>query len=120
MNWLIENWPLLVAGVSVIGCIAMFINNFLKKPTDEQIENVQEWLLYAVTEAEAQLGGGTGQLKLRFVYDMAVSKFSWVSLVPFDTFSMWVDEALETMRKMLARNDNVKALVEGINPSIGD
>lgn len=34
-----------------------------------QKEKIVEWLVYAVTEAEKQLGNGTGQLKLRLCYD---------------------------------------------------
>lgn len=64
-----------------------------------------EWLLYAVTEAEKSLGAGTGQLKLRQVYDWFTDKFSVVSLImSFDTFARLVDAALERMRSLLAEN----------------
>ena len=33
--------------------------------------------------------------------------------VSFDTFSLWVDEALEEMRKMLKENKAVKEIVRG-------
>ena len=49
---------------------------------------IAEWLTYAVSEAEKQLGGGTGQLKLRLVYDWFVEKFPVVSsIIPFTVFS---------------------------------
>lgn len=74
---------------------------------------IKEWLLYAVTEAEKELGGGTGQLKLRQVYDLFVQRFPAVAaVISFDTFSGWVDEALEQMREMLAKNEQVAAYVE--------
>lgn len=113
MNWLIENWYLLVVGIAatVVGCLAVY--KWAGKPTEEQVKNIKEWLLYAVIEAEKQLGGGTGQIKLRQVYDMAIQRFKWLSIVPFATFSDWVDEALEQMKKMLAENEKVKQLVEG-------
>ena len=66
----------------------------------------------AVTEAEAELGSGTGQLKLRAVYEMAVKTFPWVEkFIAFETFSTWVDEALEWMNTQLETNENVKAYV---------
>ena len=34
---------------------------FVKMPSDKQLNKVREWLLYAVTKAEKELGGGTGQ-----------------------------------------------------------
>lgn len=113
MNWLIENWYLLVVGTAagVVACLAVY--KWAGKPTTEQIANIKEWLLYAVIEAEKELGGGTGQIKLRQVYDMAIQRFKWLSIVSFATFSGWVDEALDEMKKMLAVNEKVKQLVEG-------
>ncbi len=113
MAWILENWYLILVGVAVcvVGCIA--IKNWLAMPTSQQIANIKQWLLYAVTEAEATLGGKTGQLKLRMVYDMAVEKFNWVSLISFETFSGWVDEALEQMRHLLETNEKIKAIVKG-------
>lgn len=113
MEWLISNWYLIVVAIAaaVVGCLAIY--KWAGKPTAEQIKNIKEWLLYAVIEAEKQLGGGTGQIKLRQVYDMAIQRFKWLSIVPFATFSGWVDEALEEMKKMLATNAAVKNLVEG-------
>ena len=113
MTWIIENWYLLLAGICVVIVGAIAIKEFFNKPTDEQIRNIKEWLLYAVTEAEAILGGKTGQLKLRMVYDMAIEKFSWVSFISFETFSGWVDEALEQMRHLLETNEAIKSIVGG-------
>ena len=74
----------------------------------------REWLLWAVTEAEKELGGGTGKLKLRQVYDLFVTRFPWLArIVPFDLFSSMVDDALEEMREMLKTNQAVKAHVNG-------
>lgn len=91
-----------------IGCLIWFI----KLPKDQKIANLQEWLKWAVVEAERALGSGTGQLKLRFVYDMAVNKFPWVvSIIDFQTFSTWVDEALEWMSVQLSNNKNAQNYV---------
>mgnify|MGYP000840045992 CR=1 FL=1 len=77
-------------------------------------DRVKEWLLWAVTEAEKDLGGGTGKLKLRQVYDLFVQRFPWLAkAVSFELFSSLVDEALEEMREMLDNNQAVKAFVEG-------
>ena len=75
---------------------------------------IKEWLKYAVTIAEHELGSGTGQLKLRYVYDMFIEQFPMVaSLLPFSIFSKWVDLALEWMRQQLEQNQNIKAMIEG-------
>ena len=61
-----------------------------------------EWLKWAVTEAEKQLGTKTGQLKLHQVYSWFCSQFPIVStLAPFTVFSAWVDVALKTLKDWL-------------------
>lgn len=78
------------------------------------LNKVREWLLYAVTKAEKELGGGTGQIKLRYVYDMFVTRFAWLArVISFEAFSMMVDEALERMKKMLESNKAMQTLVSG-------
>jgi len=73
-----------------------------------QKNKVIEWLIYAVTEAEKQLGGGTGQLKLRLCYDWFVQKFPVIAtVVRFEVFSAWVDIALDIMKDWLRSNSNV-------------
>lgn len=65
-------------------------------------ERISEWLKYAVAYAEKLLGGKTGQMKLRAVYDMFCGKFPLIAAVlPFRVFSAWVDTALETLAEML-------------------
>ena len=113
LNFFIENWYFIVTAIVMVVMAGVICWNFFKLPTKEQIAKIKEWLLYAVTEAEKELGGGTGQLKLRQVYDLFVQRFPAVAVViSFDTFSSWVDEALEQMREMLAKNENVAAYVE--------
>ena len=83
-------------------------------PSDRQLNKVREWLLYAVTVAEKELGAGTGKLKLRYVYDMFVQRFGWLAkVITFEMFSMMVDEALEKMKTMLSDNKEVQKLVVG-------
>lgn len=113
MEFIINNWYLVLAFAAICVVVGYNIKNWLSKPTNEQINNIKEWLLLAVTEAETQLGSGTGQLKLRYVYDLAIAKFEWLSCVPFITFELWVDEALEQMRHLLKTNENVQKIVNG-------
>lgn len=68
----------------------------------------KNWLVWAVSEAEKMLGSGTGQLKLRYVYDSAVVRFPIVAkLIPFTIFSKMVDAALEIMNDMIANNATI-------------
>jgi hypothetical protein len=66
-----------------------------------------------VVEAERKLGSGTGQLKLRWVYDLFAGKFPLLSrFLSFAAFSAWVDVALNEMQKLL-KNCKVAAYVGG-------
>ena len=77
---------------------------------------VIEWLKAMVYEAEKELGSGTGQLKLRKVYEMFVTTFpKFACIVPFAIFSKMVDVALEWLKIQLESNDNVAKLVTGEN-----
>lgn len=114
MKFLIDNWYIIIAALAVLGAGGIAAYRYFKLPSEEQLEKVRQWLLKAVTEAEKELGGGTGQLKLRAVYDAFLTKFPWLApVVPFQRFSELVDEALAEMRKMLAQNKAVQAYVSG-------
>lgn len=104
---------IIIAIVVAVIIVAAGVIWFVKLPKDMKIKNLKEWLKWAVVEAEKALGGGTGQLKLRMVYDMAVKQFPWLaSFIKFETFSEWVDEALEWMKGQLEKNDQIKNYVE--------
>ena len=86
---------------------------FYHLPSSTQLAKVKEWLIFACMEAEKELGSGTGQLKLRMVYDMFLTKFSWLSkYITFEKFSGLVDDSLTKFKNMLGSNDSVKKLVE--------
>lgn len=112
LGFVMNNWLTIILSIAALAVFVVKVVQFVRSPSDKQIENLKEWLKLAVTEAEAALGSGTGQLKLRDVYDMAVEKFPWVGeFITFETFSTWVDEALEWMNNQLESNENVKAYV---------
>lgn len=112
----IEIIVIALLGLAALAYIAYIVYQVFNSPADEQLEKVREWLLWAVTEAEKAFGGGTGKLKLRWVYDLFVVRFPWlVKVVGFELFSELVDDALEEMHNLLATNDAVAAYtgVEG-------
>lgn len=113
LNWLIENWIMVFIVIALIGAVFTSAKKFICQSTEEQIARVKKWLLWAVTEAEKELGSGTGKLKLTSVYDMFVQRFPWVAkVITFERFSALVDEVLEDMRNMLKQNKAVAEYVE--------
>ena len=95
--------------VAIVIIATLFIVLAIKQP-----KKVKEWLLYAVIEAEKELGSGTGPVKLRSVYDMFITKFPKLSVfISFNTFSEWVDVVLDYMEELLTDNKDVKAILKG-------
>lgn len=114
MEFLKQNWFIIVGVAALAAAGGYTVFAFVKMPSDKQLNKVREWLLYAVTKAEKELGGGTGQIKLRYVYDMFVARFAWMAkILSFEAFSLMVDEALEKMKAMLESNRAVQNLVTG-------
>lgn len=113
MKYIVENWFVIVGLIAVLAAGGYAVYVFVKMPSDKQLNKVKEWLLYAVTKAEKKLGAGTGKLKLRYVYDMFVTRFERIAkVITFDTFSIMVDEALDEMRTMLEQNEAALKFVE--------
>ena len=112
--WIIDNWYFVVVLLAFIALSIVYIRKFYGMPSEEQVHKIKEWLLYAVILAEKELGGGTGQMKLRYVYDLFLEKFPSIArVVTFDMFSLWVDEVLEQMRHILETNEKIATFVGG-------
>ena len=113
LTFIKEYWFILIFVIAAISVISIKIYNWFKQPTSEQMQQIQEWLLYAVAKAEDVLGSGTGQLKLRYVYDMFVTKFPAIALfINFDTFTKMVDKALDEFKELLQTNPAINNLYD--------
>lgn len=100
-----EMIPVVIGGIIAVVVVIYLVLN--------QKEKIAEWLKYAVTEAEKYLGGGTGQLKLRRVYDWFTEQFPILAaILPFRVFSAWVDVALETLDKW-HENKKIEEYIKG-------
>lgn len=85
----------------VLGILALRFSSF------------NNWLIYAVSEAEKCLGAGTGKLKIRYAYDLALKKFPTLSkLIPWSLFSWLIDKALIIMRDMISNNADIAIFIE--------
>lgn len=113
MNLLIENWYIIAGILALVVVVGVLIYNFAKKPSSEQLNKVREWLVFACIEAEKQFSSGTGELKLRFVYDAFVIRFPWLAkVVSFEAFSNLVDDALVKVRQLLETNVEIAVIVD--------
>ena len=72
------------------------------------VNGFKNWLVWAVSEAEATFGSNTGKLKLRYAYELAVERFPVIAkFIPFTLFGKLVDGALSIMRDMIENNKNI-------------
>ena len=102
----------IIIGLIIVAIIGIGIYQFCKLAKDQQIEIILEWLTYAVIMAEKELGSGTGQVKLRFVYNLFIDKFKIISrFVSFTQFSNLVDIALTSMKDLLTDNKKVQEYI---------
>lgn len=107
---MMENVIIIAVVVILIGILGF---GFFKLGKDKQIQIISEWLLLAVIKAEKELGGGTGQVKLRYVYDLFLDKFKFAAMfISFAQFSSLVDIALITMKTMISNNNQIKDYIE--------
>ena len=108
LKTLVENWALWVVIAATVAFVFHVVLNWFSKPTSQQVNDLREWLKFAVAEAEKALGSGTGELKLRMVYDKALAKFPWVkTFITFEVFKGYVDVALDWLEKELSTNESI-------------
>lgn len=116
MEYLVENWFLIVALIACVAVVIYLVFRFLGMSTEKQKSKVKEWLIWACIEAERALQSGTGQLKLREVWNLfcAVPAFTWVArVISFEQFSLWVSDALLEVKQMLISNKTLAEYVYG-------
>ena len=115
MALLMEYWWLAIVILAILVIAFMFLITYINLPKSKKATKVKEWLLFAVVQAEKELGSGTGQLKLRYVYNLALSKFPiFIKLIPFELFSNFVDEALQQLENLIEDSEGVKKYIEKI------
>ena len=77
-------------------------------------KSFKNWLVYAVSEAEKYLGSGTGKLKIRYAYDLAIKQYPVIAkIIPWSLFSKLIDAALVVMRQMIDDNQMIANVISG-------
>lgn len=79
-----------------------------------EIEKIRQWILYAMIEAEKKFGSQTGKIKLRYVYDLFIDRFSNLSrCISFEDFESIVDNTMETFNTLINTNEKLNEYVKG-------
>ncbi|WPK11828.1 hypothetical protein R6U77_18340 [Lysinibacillus louembei] len=114
LNFLIEYWTLLIFLFVGFLLVLLVIFKLPMSLQEKLYEKIVEWLVYACIEAEKALGQGTGQVKLRYVYNLFIQRFPYLRyFISFETFTSLVAEALITVTKLLENNEDVMFYVYG-------
>lgn len=110
MEFLIDNWFLIVCSACCGAIICALITNFVKQPNSEKLAEVKAWLLHAVIWAEREYQSGMGKAKLSAVYGAFCGELPWIAkVITFEKFSTLVDEALVEMKALLKKNQKDEA-----------
>lgn len=106
--------PMILIAIIIFSLAAIYLADTMHKPKEEQIEELKKWLRWLVWEAEEYFGSKTGQLKLAYVYNLAVKQFPWIAyIMTYEEFDeKYIKEALKWLEEQLSKNPNIKALLE--------
>lgn len=98
---------------NIITLIITIVSVFIVGLVALRYQSFKSWLLWGVSEAEEYFGSGTGQLKLRYVYNLAIEKYPVFSkIIPFTVFAWLVDKALTEMRTWIESNENIANILQ--------
>lgn len=113
MDFILQHADAIIVAIVFIAGGSIYIFKFLSLSKAQRYQQIRAWLLQAVLLAEKEFGGKTGKLKLSSVYDKFCQTFPWLAkIIPFETFSKYVDDALEEARELLEKNEAIAAIVE--------
>ncbi|MDD4390335.1 MAG: phage holin, LLH family [Eubacteriales bacterium] len=104
-----EKIIILIAAMLIILALILLLQTKYKK-------QAAEVLLYLVTRAEQQLGGGTGQLKYSAVTMWLYEQLPSLArlLLPARVIDGMIEDAVERMKMYLEENEKAKMIVGGV------
>lgn len=107
INWIIANWDFILLIAAALACVlfAIFKGN----------KGIVMKMLYAlVTEAEKELGSGTGSLKLAQVIERIYPKLPTIikTFISEKTLQRWVEKALAAAKEAWANNIKLAEYIE--------
>lgn len=96
--------PYVIVLLVLIGGAVAFFNG--------EKRSLKDWLLYACSLAEKELGGKTGQLKLKYVWSQACQQFKFLTtFLTFEKFSEMVDDCLVDFKHLIETNERIAEYV---------
>lgn len=113
MDFILEHIDAIIVAIILIVGVVIFICKFASLSKEEKYKQIKAWLLQAVLLAEKEFGGGTGSLKLSYVYDQFCKVFPWLAkTISFELFSQFVDQVLKEAEEILKEKPAIAEFVE--------
>lgn len=112
LNFIVEYWDFILLAVAAVAAVVFFAFKGNK--------SVIMRMLYAlVTEAEKELGEGTGSLKLATVISKIYPKLPAVIklFVTEKTITKWVEDALAAAKETWKKNAAIAEYIEPVEPA---
>lgn len=105
-----EQMIIVLAGVLIVAALVLLLKTKYKT-------QAAEMLLYLVTKAEQELGGGTGQLKYSAVSLWLYERLPSIAklLLSAKLIDSLIEDAVERMQSYLEVNGKAREIVEGGN-----
>lgn len=95
MNFIIENWYIVLAFVCLGIVLGMTIYHFVLLPNDKKMAIFKNALANLVKQAEELVGSGNGEKKLEWVYRQVSTQFPFITMFLSDEeFKALVNNAL--------------------------
>jgi hypothetical protein len=109
IEFMIANWDSVALFVVLVVALALMV----QKGYTAQVKQI---LFYLVTEAEAQFGGGTGELKYSAVSTWLYDRLPLVAKLVFTNKSIdeLIEQAVLEMKEYLEKNKKAQKLVLGV------
>lgn len=108
INYIVNNWDFVLLIAAALAAVVFFAFKGNK--------SVVMKMLYAlVTEAEKELGSGTGSLKLATVVASVYPKLPTIikTFISEKTLTQWIEEALTEAKDSWQKNTNIAGYIAG-------
>lgn len=111
IEWIIENWFLIVALACVLGVVIKDIKDYLFLPKIEREKKIKTFIYNLVEEAEHQITGTKqGKIRLKFVIDKFYKKcpFIFKLLLPKAKLITFIEENVKEMKQYIESSREIQ------------
>lgn len=110
LNWIMENWVIILAFIALILGVVYHYVEFSKLTKKQQLAKIKRTAYILVAEAEFSFGSKAGQAKFNYVYKMLANKFPLFNRIPKEAAYKIIDEALDELKEALKEEEELNQI----------